>query len=99
MVALHLGFDYSRKMVRGRGFEPLNPCGTRSLNILHAPELRAFSLSRALDLASPSLSLALEGYALLPTPAKTRFLPRTRFLVGDGAHIKLMQKQVTSSHG
>ena len=48
-------------MVRGRGFEPLNPCGTRSLNIqgsLDVPELHVRMVfrdaSRAFDLASPS---------------------------------------------
>ena len=49
-------------------------------------------MPRAFDLASPSLSLALEGYACSPTPAKARVLPRTRVDVGFGAHIKLMQE-------
>ena len=49
-------------------------------------------VSRAFDLASPSLSLALEGYASLPTPAKARVLPRTRTQLGFGVHIKLMQE-------
>jgi len=61
---------YFVRMVRGRGFEPLNPYGTRFPNTsLDVPELRVHMVrwvSRAFDLASPSAwfgSLAVGSYA------------------------------------
>jgi len=55
-------------MVRGRGFEPLNPYGTRFPNIYVMFLSFAYAcsdVSRAFDLASP-LQLSTEGLA---TPA------------------------------
>ena len=61
---------HSEFLVRGRGFEPLNPYGTRFPNTsLDVPELRVHMVrwvSRAFDLASPSAwfgSLAVGSYA------------------------------------